>query len=304
MKLDDVFEFYREHFVPAYSDLVVSLNAKPDQIVTEIENTLSHVAQYFNPDLSEEKKEENVKKAYNHLVRATLDCYKLLCVKLKEQIEKIIIDPRAREFYKDYYDFVKEFKKAREIELENVGIDPLRSLENYKRVAKLGIDLLENLLKHKIIKIIKEKPRVFVTYRFAEEDRKIVESIKKLLELEGFDCVGWKTDNVEIENVYNQVKKEIEDSDCVVVIFTRNWTTSNWLINEMSFAIGKGKPVILFFEDCIDPEERKSIVGIVGDVEYLTFNRYQLDEFILKAIPYIRDFYKKVLERRILFTFF
>jgi len=305
LKLDDVFKFYREYFVPAYSDLVALLNAKPEQIVTEIENTLSHVAQCFNPELPDSKKEENVIKAYNHLVRASLDCYKLLCVALMKKIEKIYGDsPNVKPYYKEFLKFCNEFRKAREIEQKNVGNDPLTSLENYKNVAELGMNLLE-----KLIEMVEVKPSVFVSYRFTPEDENIAGIVKRLLELEGFVCVDGKT--AKAEGVSDKVKKEIEKSDGIVVIFTRDkqledgtWKTSNWLINEMSLAVGMGKPVIVFFEDCINPEERRSILGIIGDLEYLMFNRDQLSELLLNAIPYIKDFYKKVLEHRGIFTFF
>lgn len=137
-----------------------------------------------------------------------------------------------------------------------------------------------------------------MAYRFIPEDEGIANTIKKLLELEGFVCVDAQT--AKAEDVSDKVKKEIENSDGVVVIFTKvkqlsngKWTTSSWLNDEKAFALGKNKPILLFFEDCIDPDERK---GIHGELEYLPFNRDKMDEFILRAIPYIRDFYKKVLE--------
>jgi len=133
--------------------LVALLNNKPSQIVTEIENAFSHIAQVFNPELSEEVKDENVKKAYNHLVRATLDCYKLMCVELKKLIDKIYNSkPDFKPYYEEYLNFINEFRKAREVELENVGVDHLASLENYKKVVEIGKNLFE-----KVTQLIKNK---------------------------------------------------------------------------------------------------------------------------------------------------
>ncbi len=80
MELDEVFEFYRTEFVPAYSDLVGYIGDKPQQIVIELENTFAHLSQYFNPSLDIHGKDKNLEKAHDHLVRVTLDCYKLLWV--------------------------------------------------------------------------------------------------------------------------------------------------------------------------------------------------------------------------------
>lgn len=89
MDVEELFKFYRESFVPAYSDLItVFLGEKPGQIVVEIENTLSHISQFHNPAISQEEKESNIQKAYNHLLRGTLDCYKLICTKTKEKLYK------------------------------------------------------------------------------------------------------------------------------------------------------------------------------------------------------------------------
>lgn len=80
MDITVVFNFYRETFLPAYSDVVGTIVKKPKQIQTELENTLAHIAQYFNPNLNADTRENNAKKAYDHLQRATLDCYKILWV--------------------------------------------------------------------------------------------------------------------------------------------------------------------------------------------------------------------------------
>ena len=75
--IDELFEFYREECVPAYSDVVGYLAERPEQFLIEIENSFSHIAQYFNPEMDEEDRASNLLKAKDHLVRVTLDCYKL-----------------------------------------------------------------------------------------------------------------------------------------------------------------------------------------------------------------------------------
>ena len=86
MDTNEIFEFYRTEFVPAYSDLVGYIGDKPQQILIELENTLAHISQLFNHTLDHQDENVNLEKAHDHLVRATLDCYKLLWAHIYEQL--------------------------------------------------------------------------------------------------------------------------------------------------------------------------------------------------------------------------
>jgi len=296
MKPEDVFRFYREVFVPAYSDLVTITDEKNEQVITEIENAFSHIAQYYNPEISEEDRAKNAEKAYNHLVRATLDCYKLICVRLKKEIRKYLNNSKLRvEIGEMYSSFLDAFREAREIEIENIGSNPLASLERYRDVALAGREILTT-----IRKITGLKPRVFVGYRYTEEDEKLARKFIKLLEYEGFECITGRT--ARAEDIDDKVKGMIEGADGIVIIFTKDeelkeggWTTSTWLSDEKAHSLGAGKPVLLFFEKDISAEYKK---GIHGSLEYIEFDRDALDEAILNAIPYIRDFYGKIIDSK------
>jgi hypothetical protein len=102
-------------------------------------------------------------------------------------------------------------------------------------------------------------------------------------------------------DVDEKVKALIDESDGVIIIFTRdrkleggNWTSSGWLKDEKAFAMGRNKPILLFFDDYINGEERN---GIHGDLEYVVFKRECLDDSFLKAIPYLRDFRQRMLDK-------
>ncbi|CAD6492810.1 MAG: hypothetical protein CHKLHMKO_00349 [Candidatus Argoarchaeum ethanivorans] len=162
MDIESFFQFYRVEFLPAYADLVSFVLKKPKQILTEIENTFSHVAQYFNPTLNSEVKEENLKKAHDHLQRATLDCYKLLWTQMDKELKKIYFDDKARifainiredVFLKKFDDFRTQAKNARIEEIKNVGLNPLSALDKYKETIKTGKYLLSNVDKNKLSKL-------------------------------------------------------------------------------------------------------------------------------------------------------
>ena len=157
--------------------------------------------------------------------------------------------------------------------------------------------LIMRLAGHLSVRVV-ARPTVFVGYRYTPEDEILANKFIELLRLEDFNPISGKT--AKAEDVDDKIKKMIDQIEGVINIFTRekelkekDWTTSTWLIDEKAYAIGRGKPVILFFEDCIAQTERK---GIHGELEYIEFNREHLDEAFLKAIPYLRDFRQHVLE--------
>lgn len=164
--------------------------------------------------------------------------------------------------------------------------------------AELSTQLMR-LAGHLSVRVV-ARPTIFVGYCYTEEDEKLANKFIKLFELERFKCVSGKT--AKAGDIDEKVKKLIDQSEGVIIIFTREkelkdggWTTSRWLTDEKAYAIGRDKPVLLFFDDRIAQTGKK---GIHGDLEYVEFNREHLDEAFLKAIDYLRDFRQRVLERR------
>ncbi|MBA5942082.1 MAG: hypothetical protein H0M93_01955 [Methanophagales archaeon] len=159
MDIDEIFAFYRCEFIPAYSDLVGYIGDKPRQVLIELENVLSHLSQNFNPKVDQKDKAKNLQMAYDHFVRATLDCYKLLWVNLHDQLKMIEADESVRklglniseaEFLMALQKIRKLAQEARSIELESVGLDPMASIDKYKAVVQEGYRLIEKKDKNKI----------------------------------------------------------------------------------------------------------------------------------------------------------
>jgi hypothetical protein len=143
------------------------------------------------------------------------------------------------------------------------------------------------------------RPNIFVGYRYAEDDEKLAEKFMRLFELEKLNPISGKT--AKAEDVDDKIKSMISASHGVIIIFTREeeltrggWATSSWLTTESAFALGQNKLVGLFFEDCISVKQRK---GIQGDLEYIEFNREHIEDAFLEALPYLRDFRQRILEK-------
>jgi len=146
---DEIFKLYRNHFLPAYSDFVVLSQSKPQQILIEESNTLSHLAQAFNEKLEPEKRTENLNKAHNHIIRATLDLHKLIFALLKENLDKFVHDDRLRlgfnkpdsDVLKDFSAFIQKGRDARKTEVNSIGNNPLRAIVEYEEANHIGFNL-------------------------------------------------------------------------------------------------------------------------------------------------------------------
>ncbi len=162
MNPDNLFEFYRDVFLPAYSDFVGFTAKKPMQVLNELENTLAHLAQYYNPALNDIEKEENVRKSCDHLTRVTLDLYKLLWVEMHRELELFYLDEKKRtfalnmseeDFIQGFNDFRDKAQEARRSEVNSVGVNPLSALELYKESIVLGKTLIKNIDHNKLKKL-------------------------------------------------------------------------------------------------------------------------------------------------------
>jgi len=157
--IDDLFKFYREECVPAYSDLVGYIADKPVQFLIEIENAFAHVAQFHNPETTPEEKATNISKANDHLMRVTLDSYKMLWTEMEHDISLIHKDDFKRkycmnmsqgEFLTKYQNFKRTAQAARNLETQSIGIDPLKALDGYKEAIEIGRELIDAIDPEKV----------------------------------------------------------------------------------------------------------------------------------------------------------
>ena len=173
MTREEIFALYRERFVPIYSDFVSLKAVKPKQILIEQENILAHLSQSYNPSISTQLQKENLEKAYNHMVRVTLDLHKLVWAASKERLDYFVLNEKNRlafnltdsDVLKLYEQFMDKAKTARTYEMSHVGNSPLKSIDHYEEVNKIGNELLGKLDEIKA-KTITHWSRIFKTKEF------------------------------------------------------------------------------------------------------------------------------------------
>jgi len=125
------------------------------------------------------------------------------------------------------------------------------------------------------------KTSIFVAHSFAKVDSKIVDAVLKAITILGINVVTGEKPKA--ERISEKVKERIADCDPIVVVMTKrarieggDYDTSGWLIQEVAYAIGKDKKLILMVESGVT-----NIGGLQGDLEEIRFDRNTLHDAIL-----------------------
>lgn len=153
MDLSIFFDLSRNKFIPIYGDFVALSLTKPQQILIEESNALSHLSQVYNSNLEEGNRLDNLKKAEDHLVRAILDTQKLIWIHLAKHLDLLIFDEKKRlcfnlpenEIINQHKQFLLKGRQARNRELEHLGNDPLEAIDGYEEVIKIGYNLFKQV---------------------------------------------------------------------------------------------------------------------------------------------------------------
>lgn len=149
--LQEFLDFYQEQYLSVYSELVGWLSDKPAQVLIEIENLNTHLINYLNP--GHIARQDNLDKAYNHLVRLTIDCHKLLWVQMAKKIIEMKRTPGIYEALSvsqaQFISAIVLFKRisvaARAIEMKHIGADSLKCLDAYSKAIYFGWSIVEQL---------------------------------------------------------------------------------------------------------------------------------------------------------------
>lgn len=108
---------------------------------------------YFSTPLSK-KGTDNLNKAYNHLLRVTIDSSKILWIEMKKHLDgefkklsnkKFVYNISESDWKNLYNKFYSKGKKAREIELKNIGSKPEECIEYYYEAISCAWEIIEQL---------------------------------------------------------------------------------------------------------------------------------------------------------------
>lgn len=146
--LKEFLALYRNKYLPVYSDIVSYLADKPEQVLVESENILAHIIMGIDVTHNKSVRSENITKAYNHLQRLIIDCYKILWVRIWDDIDEISKCPDLENCLtvpiSDYIVAKERFRMyssiARDLEINSVGHGPniMNCLDMYAYAINYG----------------------------------------------------------------------------------------------------------------------------------------------------------------------
>ena len=87
------------------------------------------------------------------------------------------------------------------------------------------------------------------------------------------------------ERLDNKVSKQIENSDCVVALLTQNGIRSNWVHQEIGYALHCNKLVIPIVEKGIDSKDLAALQGR----EYIEYDPYNYQQALIKLSTYVKS---------------
>ena len=162
-----IFEIYKNHFIPAYSDLVVITINKPSVVLLEIEATYTHLMKC----LMNEDVDLILKNAKGHLYRASVDCYKLLWENIYDVVTKVdeyrtSYEGKESELLNKLKEMNKYMMDARKTEVSEVGTEDLEILSAWKEALTLGLDIFHSVNKAEMKKQMRKSrySGLFPTY--------------------------------------------------------------------------------------------------------------------------------------------
>lgn len=218
MTIEELFKNYRDNFVEVYAEVVGLELVKPVQIFVEESNILAHLAQFTNKELTLEVREQNLIKAEDHLIRAALDLQKLLWASLRSHLDNFIVENPTKilsfnlpkvEVVNRYKNFINEGRLARKHEMKNVGNDPFATVEKYKQVNYMGLELLSAVDIEKLIMIkqFELKPNIEVIVSSLNELKEALIDTKKNEEIEEIEDIQKSLEKIEDCNLPEEVRK-------------------------------------------------------------------------------------------------
>jgi len=95
------------------------------------------------------------------------------------------------------------------------------------------------------------------------------------------------------ERIDKKVFSQIEKADCIVVLLTRNGIRSNWVQQEVGYAIKSGKILIPLAEKGIESRDLAALQGR----EYIEYDPLQPQRALIKTSTYVKSLKLKKEER-------
>jgi len=125
--------------------------------------------------------------------------------------------------------------------------------------------------------------RVFISH--STRDRGLVITLANLLARFGVEVFVAEWYLTPGESLDKKVFAQIEKADCMVVLLTRNGVRSNWIQQEIGYALKANKPIIPLVEKGVEPKDLAALQG----KEYIEYDPFQPQQALIRASTYVRS---------------
>jgi len=133
--------------------------------------------------------------------------------------------------------------------------------------------------------------RVFISH--STRDRGLVIALANLFSKLGVEASVAEWYLTPGERLDKKVFIEIDQSDCTVVLLTKNGMRSNWIHQEIGYALKSNKPLIPLVEKGISSKELGSLEG----KEYIEYDPWQPEEAMMRLSTYAKSLKLKKQEK-------
>lgn len=125
--------------------------------------------------------------------------------------------------------------------------------------------------------------KVFISH--STSDQGMVISLANLLSKYGVKVFVAEWYLTPGERLTTKVFNQIKNSDCVIVLLTRNGIRSNWVQQEIGYALNSVKPLIPLVERGVDPKD----LGRLQGIEYIEYDPYKPQQALIKVSTYVKS---------------
>lgn len=133
--------------------------------------------------------------------------------------------------------------------------------------------------------------KIFISH--SARDQRLVISLSNLLAKFGVEVSVAEWYLSPGEHLDKKVFKLIEESDCVVVLLTRNGIRSNWVHQEIGYSSRCNKLIIPIVEKGIDIKYLAALQGI----EYIEYDPYEYQQALIKLSTFVKSLKLKKEEK-------
>lgn len=133
--------------------------------------------------------------------------------------------------------------------------------------------------------------KVFISH--SARDQGLVISLANLLSKFGVEVYVAQWYLAPGEPLDKIILQQIEQSDCVIVLLTRNGIRSNWVQQEIGYALRTNRPLIPIVEKGTEQRD----LAALGGRKYIEYDPYQPQSALIKTSNYVKSLKLKKEDR-------